>query len=72
MIMMSELTEPGLVSESHRTSAQETEGGTLVEPRNWSQAGQNGRIREKRKLSELTDSYYFYFLTTGSSIFGVL
>lgn len=72
VIMMSELTEPGFVSESHRTSAQETERGTLVEARNWSQAWWNGWIREKRKLSKLTDSYHYYFSHSWQLHFGGL
>lgn len=47
VIMMSPLTKPGMVSESCRTSVQETEGATLVEPRSWSQAGQHGKNKRK-------------------------
>lgn len=47
LIMMSQLTEPGMVSESCRTSVQETEGAALVEIRSWSQAELHGKNKRK-------------------------
>lgn len=45
--MMSQLTEPGMVSESCRTSVHEREGTALVEIRSWSQAELHGKNKRK-------------------------
>lgn len=45
--MMSQITGPGVVSESCGPSVQETEGAALIEPRGWSQAEQHGKNKRK-------------------------